>query len=511
MESETKKKLTSAGAMLACFAVIATTGATALGDKRGSGEHNVSAGVEALAADTATAYETVQFINFRKAGIDEYDMVVVSKAPTEETKSEEEVEKKIESFSMELPADDTKVYDPQPERTSFNATRSVVDEYYTVYDIISGETVTMNAHEMLCRIVYNEIGASWDEDAIKAQTVAAYSYLRFNDSLGLIPTVGLKPGYPTKIENCVNAVEGQCVYYNGNIINAVYSASSVGYSAESENVWGVYYPYLRAVVSAYDENDPNYGLVSEFTEQEVRDIFAEKTDIELSDDVENWFKAESRYSGKYIGKMTVDGHSTCQLGDSDVTITGSTIKKLFGLKSNAFTIDYKDGVFKFTSYGYGHGVGMSQWGACFYAANGYTYDQILKHYYVNTYLGLSDVNQKAVERGEMTKEELEEEIENSQITDDSQLAENTETESDLSNDDTLHTSQPDKAPTDEDDSLADNEASVSDEVTDPVADGSQTTDKNDTEDNSSSADITDAADAVTPPQSGKDDSSSAAE
>lgn len=75
----------------------------------------------------------------------------------------------------------------------------------------------------------------------------------------------------------------------------------------------------------------------------------------------------------------------------------------------------------------------------------------------------------------------------------------------------MHTSQPDKAPTDEDDSLADNEASVSDEVTDPVADGSQTTDKNDTEDNSSSADITDAADAVTPPQSGKDDSSSAVE
>lgn len=420
--------LTNAGIMLACFAVIGTFGAAALGEKQEQRKtkHIIPADIEASAADTATAYEAAQFIDFRKAGIDEYDTAVISKVQEGKTPSGKS-DKKAVSFSMELPSDETMIYDPQPERVYFSETRSVAEEYYTVYDIISGSTVTMNAYELLCRMVYSEIGASWKEDAIKAQAVAAYSYLRFNDSLGLIPTIGLKSGYPSKIESCISAVEGQCVYYNGNIINAVYSASSAGCSAESENVWSVYYPYLRAVVSAYDDQDPNFGLETEFTEDEVREIFAEKTGIKLSEDTENWFKADSRYSGKYIGAMTIDGHGSYSAGGSTVRFTGAVVQRLFGLKSNAFTIDYEKGVFKFTTYGYGHGVGMSQWGACLYAENGYTYDQILRHYYTDTYLGLSDVNQKAVERGKMTQEELEKEIENSEINDDSSFSSDTET------------------------------------------------------------------------------------
>ncbi len=478
MDNKIKKMLTNTGVMLTCFAVIGTFGAAALGEEQEQKEieHNIPAGIEASAADTATAYEAAQFIDFRKAGIDEYDTVVISKAQTEKTPTKKSAEK-ADSFSMELPADETMVYDPQPERYDFNETRSVAEEYYTVHDIISDSTVTMNAHELLCRMVYSEIGASWKDDAIKAQAVAAYSYLRFNDGLGLIPTVGLKSGYPSKIENCISSVEGQCVYYNGNIINAVYSASSAGYSAESENVWNVYYPYLRAVVSAYDDQDPNFGLETEFTEEEVKEIFAEKTDIKLSDDVENWFKADSRYSGRYIGEMTIDGHTTCSVGGSSVRITGYTIQKLFGLKSNAFTIDYEKGVFKFTTYGYGHGVGMSQWGACLYADNGYTYDQILRHYYVDTYLGLSDVNQKAVERGKMSQKELEEEIENAEINDDSSLSADSESDS------SSQTAGPSQA---SDSSLTDSSSADLAEVSDSTAESTVQSDIQD--DSSSSAD-----------------------
>lgn len=58
--------------------------------------------------------------------------------------------------------------------------------------------MTLNAHELLCQAVYSEIGSDWDENAIKAQVVAAYSYLRFNDSIDRVPTVGLKQNYPEK-------------------------------------------------------------------------------------------------------------------------------------------------------------------------------------------------------------------------------------------------------------------------------------------------------------------------
>ena len=83
---------------------------------------------------------------------------------------------------------------------------------------------------------------------------------------------------------------------------------------------------------------------------------------------------------------------------------------MLGLKNNAFEIKYEDGNFIFTTYGWGHGVGMSQWGAYYYAESGYTYDQILRHYYLDTWISLSDENQKAVERGEKDSSEDSSEI-----------------------------------------------------------------------------------------------------
>lgn len=405
------------GTAVVCAAVLfvaAFSGANAQENPYAPADENK---IEQAAADTKNACEARQFIDFRKAGITEYDMTVAQSAASGEKKSSKN---SVGSFSVELPEDSTKIYDPQPSALGYTQTRSVADEYYTVYDIISGKTVTLNAHEMLCRIVYSEIGATWREDAIKAQIVAAYSYLRFNDANGLIPTVGLKSGYPSKIERCVSQVEGQCVYYKGNIINAVYSASSAGCSAQSEKVWGGKYPYLRAVRSEFDSQDPNYGEKNEFTEDEIKAIFKKRTDIKLSDNVKEWFKIQTLSSEKYVGRMSIDGHETCKVDGSTVRLTGFTVQKLLALKSNAFTVDYKDGVFTFTTYGYGHGVGMSQWGACLYAKNGYKYDQILRHYYLNTTIKVSSANKKAVERGKKTQEELDEEISNSTITDDSQ-------------------------------------------------------------------------------------------
>ena len=404
---------------------------------------------ESYSAKTTTATEVYSFEQFKKATIDEYDMTVTG--ISDKNEAEQKKAEKPSEFSVGFPKENINAADVKNPPLGFTSTRSIAEEFYTVHDIISGKNVTLNGHEMICRMVNSEIGGSWGAEAIKAQAVAAYSYLRFNDSIGAVPTVGLKAGYSSKLENCVNAVEGQVVLYNGNIINAVYSASTAGYSTTSKDIWGTSYPYLQCVKSAYDNQDPNWGKEKKYTEKQVKSIIEKHTDISLSDNPQNWFKINSAHSGKYIGSVSLDGHSGCKLNGVYTDISGITLCNLFGIKSNAMDISYKDGVFTFKSYGWGHGVGMSQWGACLYARNGWTYDQILTHYYLNTTIGLSSVNSKAVERASKSEEELEKEAQESAHTIDDNTVE-TNAAINSSNDTTSDSEKADASSQDKDNS-----------------------------------------------------------
>ena len=376
-----------------------------------------SAGTNAVTVSAEKSVETknapaekkLEFIEYRKADISEYRMAAVSKVPIavkssakkkdeskagdDEKKKEEKTEEplNIEDFSVVLPEDGTEVYNIKTEPLNFTDTRSVADEYYTVHDLITGGKVTMNAHTILCMMVYNEIGDQWCDDVIKAHIVAAYTHLRYSEMMGFTPTIALKPGYPDRIENLVMKVEGQCILYNGEMINSVYSASTAGFSADSGEIFGISYPYLKPVVSEYDDQDPNWGSVMTISEEDVRKAIESKYGITLSDDCSNWFSVDYMHAGRYVGSITVD--------DGKATISGAQMRTLLKLKSSAFEISYSGGVFTFKTYGYGHGVGMSQWGAKLYADAGWTYDQILRHYFVNTTLGLSSVSRTAVQRG----------------------------------------------------------------------------------------------------------------
>lgn len=404
-----KKMLMQTGSFVVGVGMIAANGVFMLTQKQPNIEHaepippaadtvatetqavyKSSATLENSAVQTISAADLPKASTYEKASLDDYRLLIKIDRKTSK-KEKKKSDGSGDKFDVAYELDTTKIYDPKPDPINFTDTRDVSAEYYTVDDIISGSHVTLNARELLCRMVYSEIGDGWDEDAIKAQVVASYSYLRFNDAVGLTPTVGLKTGYSAKIENCVKAVEGQAVYYDGEIINAVYSASTAGYSTESDRIWDVYYPYLRCVVSEFDNEDPNYGLESEYTKDEVREMLSSALDITLSDDVTKWFALTDIYCGRYVGYVDIDGQ---------VTIPARKMEEIFDLKSQAFTISYEEGVFHFKTYGWGHGVGMSQWGACYYAKHGYTYDQILRHYYLNTELGLSRESSKAVSRGE---------------------------------------------------------------------------------------------------------------
>ncbi|MDE7281071.1 MAG: hypothetical protein K2N36_04965 [Ruminiclostridium sp.] len=129
----------------------------------------------------------------------------------------------------------------------------------------SGGEVEVDALEILAKVVMGEIGGSFNEEAIKAQAVASYTYIKYYNKNGSAPNVTVKE--PTeKVKNCVKEVFGQALYYGDELIQAVYCASSAGYTASSKTVWGVDYPYLQSRKCELDSPfDPNYGVKASFT------------------------------------------------------------------------------------------------------------------------------------------------------------------------------------------------------------------------------------------------------
>lgn len=247
----------------------------------------------------------------------------------------------------------------------------------TVTAKVHGEVQEFDAFELTCMIVANEMSPSFCTEALKAQAVAAYSYVMYHQDRGLIPTVLVKEEVPENIREIVLSVWGQCCYYNGRIAQTVYTASSSGFTADAANVWGgSSVPYLISKETPFDADyDPNYGVTASFTEDDVRQRLEKYLGITLSDDPNNWIKVTGYVDGNYVSSINIDDQAQ---------ITGAQMREKvmkYKIKSTSFTVSYADGMFTFTTYGYGHGVGMSQNGANILARQGYTYIDILKFYY----------------------------------------------------------------------------------------------------------------------------------
>ncbi len=242
---------------------------------------------------------------------------------------------------------------------------------------VGGTVQEFDAYQLVCMIVSTEMSPSFSPEALKAQAVAAYSYVKYHNVNGLIPTVLIKKDVPQQVTDAVNAVWGKCCYYNGNVAQTVYTASSAGTTASAVNVWGGEdVPYLISVATPFDaQSDPNYGIISTFSADYMRNALESSLGITLSDSPENWLTVSSRIDGNYVSGVNVDGQ---------LTVSGRKIREQvlnFGIKSWCFDVSYADGEFTFITYGYGHGVGMSQNGANILGKQGYTYDQILSYYF----------------------------------------------------------------------------------------------------------------------------------
>ena len=272
----------------------------------------------------------------------------------------------------------------------------------TVFRMLCGdEVVSLTDREFLTRTLAMEMPASYHEEALKAQAVAAYTYYhRRRLAQEKNPDPDLKGAdfvtpndrfpqdyteeklrqrwgedydtYSRKIADAVVAVWGETITYDGKLIDACFHAVSNGQTESAEEVWGAQVPYLQTVASPGDRTATGYASTGTFTADEVRTILTKaEPEIALGKNPEDWF-----------GKATLSDAGTVHSQKvGDVSLPGTQIRKLFGLRSAAYSVDFADGVFTFSVRGYGHGVGMSQHGADYLAKQGYTYKEILEYYY----------------------------------------------------------------------------------------------------------------------------------
>ncbi len=282
---------------------------------------------------------------------------------------------------------------PFPETAPMSSFDDVIDSSENGYDSYAsfdengcGESFTVkangeigeyDAYELVCMIVTNEMSPSFHMEALRAQAVAAYSYVKYHTDRGLTASVLIKEDVPDRIKEAVSSVWGQCCYYNGQVAQAMYTASTSGYTADAANVWGGdKVPYLVSKECPFDcQYDPNYGVDKIYTEDEIKNKLESYLGITLSDDPENWINVTGYIDGNYVSEIDIDGQAVISGIQMREKVLG------YSIKSASFRVRYSDGEFIFTTYGYGHGVGMSQNGANILAEQGYTYIDILKFYY----------------------------------------------------------------------------------------------------------------------------------
>lgn len=260
------------------------------------------------------------------------------------------------------------------------------EEQLSVYDQVTGTYYTAGAREIIARAVVGEIWNEFPNEAVKAQAVAEYTYIKKNNEMGVSPTTALKTDVYDRIYKLVDEVLGEAIYYNGEMIQSVFFASSCGYTNSAENVWGVDYPYLRSVDCPLDKTtDPNWGSTDSYSSDYIKNAVQNTLGIALTGDPSKWFKINSRLDNRehgWVTSISVGGMTKA----NGKTIDGRTIREKvlgYSLKSAAFDLKYdkSSDKFIFTTYGHGHGVGLSQYGAKALAENGYTYKQILQHYF----------------------------------------------------------------------------------------------------------------------------------
>ncbi|MCL2856554.1 MAG: SpoIID/LytB domain-containing protein [Oscillospiraceae bacterium] len=248
-----------------------------------------------------------------------------------------------------------------------------------------GREVSASALEIVSRITQIEVGPGFHPEAIKAQAVAAYSFVRYFNDQGQAASVLLAPRADPRVESLVAEVLGQTVQFNGRVAFTPYHATSAGRTNSSRDVWGGHYAYLVPVDSSVDRGVNGFERRQYFTLQQMLTRLESQLGISPSGSPDSWFQTISYTEGGYIRYMSVYGRTTNQR--TGARITGRQMREnVLNLRSASFTVefDHANERFIFTTFGHGHGVGMSQTGANVKAQQGMSYIEILAHYFPGT-------------------------------------------------------------------------------------------------------------------------------
>ena len=265
----------------------------------------------------------------------------------------------------------------------------------TINVTMNGTAQTMDLVRCLAMVAQNELGPSAPAEAYKAQCVATHCWILSQS--GYPSVLGAEPGAAALA--AAQEVAHVLVTYNGQVCFTPYFASASTGTASAAEVWGNDRAWLQAVDSPYDQQvasnwntNGNSSGTARFSRQTLQDRIKDVMDIDLSGvDPNNWFTIQSANAYGWVAKIQVGP-------DAGVgTVSGRWFRENLlarqsvdgrSLRSQCFTVSYNADLdcFIFDVYGYGHGCGMSQWGAIGYARNGWGYRDILTHYFVGTTL-----------------------------------------------------------------------------------------------------------------------------
>ena len=287
------------------------------------------------------------------------------------------------------------------------------DATVSIYNADTDKVYSLPLEEYVLRVTAAEMPASFAEEALKAQSVAARTYTaRKMASLGGKPCgkggadvctdstccqayrtreeLSEKWGnsadmYFDKLSGAVSATRGVILTYNGKPIEALFHSSSGGMTEDAANVFGGDAPYLKSVSSPGEEGFSHYSATVSFTRKQFAN--AVNAAIKGADISKN--KLEEQV--KILSKSESGRVTRLQLGGK--TVTGRELRQALGLNSTAFTIEISPERVVVSTRGYGHGVGMSQYGAEAMAQRGADYKEILLHYYTGAEIETIDLGE----------------------------------------------------------------------------------------------------------------------
>lgn len=274
-------------------------------------------------------------------------------------------------------------------------------EPYKVLDVSTGEVIEVDEKTYVVGAVCAEMPATFETEALKAQAVVAHTYAerqRLKERSDPSPELcgadfsndtAKYQGYFTKnqamqyygdnfetyydkIDNAVNEVMPYIITYGDEPIISAFHSMSSGKTESAENAWGTAVEYLVPVDSSYDTSAPKYLEEISYSKEQLRQILAEKfSGITLSEDFTTWICVNSvSDSGTVLSAMV-----------GDFKVSGNDIREALGLRSACFEVSYDSETAVIKTRGFGHGVGMSQYGANAMATDGKNWRDIIKHYY----------------------------------------------------------------------------------------------------------------------------------